>query len=283
MRRALATEARRPAAALLELTKYRIALSLALAATAGFLLAGGPAPEVWRVFLPVFLVSLGASAWNQVLEQDIDALLPRTRHRPLPARRMTPRQALLWGMLFLVAGLLWWRGPAQWLLLGGALLYVFGYTPLKRRTAWALALGALVGAMPVLVGALYAGRLSPEVLLAFLALYFWQYPHTYALHAWEAPHWEAAGLPYLRGASAHAICLAGASLLAALAMGALFGRMMGLTGVLLAGALLAVPSRPLWRLWRWGREEDGRALFLSSLLFLTVWLVSLNLIAWRWS
>ncbi len=134
------------------------------------------------------LVTGGALALNQYAERRQDALMTRTRGRPIPSGRISPRRAVAFGLLLTAVGAayLWtvvgWL-PAALTLLSSA-LYVLVYTPLKTRTSIASLVGALPGALPVLVGwSAAAGTLSAQAFAVFGIFFFWQLPHILAL-AW---------------------------------------------------------------------------------------------------
>ncbi len=134
------------------------------------------------------LVGAGAGALNQYLEKEQDAKMNRTRHRPLPSGRITPREALLLGTIFSLAGVLILSVGAN--RLSGLLailtlgFYLFLYTPLKGRSALCTLVGAIPGAMPPLIGwAAGNGSLNLEAWLLFGILFLWQLPHFLAI-AW---------------------------------------------------------------------------------------------------
>jgi heme o synthase len=112
----------------------------------------------------------------------------RTQMRPLPSRRLSPGQALWFGIaLALIGGLELGLGVnwlASGLCISTLLLYLFLYTPLKQKTWWSTTVGAFPGAMPPLIGyAAAANRLTPEAWVLYAILFLWQFPHFYAI-AW---------------------------------------------------------------------------------------------------
>jgi len=134
------------------------------------------------------LATAGALALNQHVERDADAVMTRTRLRPLPTRRLSPHESLGFGTALLVAGLAylvvacgaWPAGLAAF----SALAYVGAYTPLKRRSYMATLVGAVPGALPTLIGWTAAvGRIEPAALALFAIAYLWQLPHVLGL-AW---------------------------------------------------------------------------------------------------
>ena len=173
------------------LVKPRLALMVQFTVAAAFLLAAGGQPD-WLLLVHTLagttLVAYGASVLNQLLERDTDALMERTRNRPLPAGRVRPLDALRFGALLSAAGVVWLAvlvNPLTSLLavitLGS---YVFAYTPLKRRTTVNTAVGAVSGALPPVIG--WAGATGQIDLAAgalFLIRLVWQCPHFWAI-AW---------------------------------------------------------------------------------------------------
>ena len=176
---------------LAEMTKPGITLMVTLTAGLGFLLAGGETFSfllLVHTLLGTALVSGGASVLNHVMERDADALMRRTANRPLPAGRMDPDAALLFGVLLGIAGLLELALAVNLLtaFLGAVALagYAFVYTPLKRVTSLATVIGAVPGAIPPMMGwSAVRGELDLAAWVLFGILFFWQMPHFLAI-AW---------------------------------------------------------------------------------------------------
>ena len=149
----------------------------------------------------VTLLAMGAAALNQVMERDIDALMVRTRLRPLPQGEMTPVAATFIGCGVSLAGCtaLFSAGGLLPVLLGLAALawYLAVYTPLKRRTPLALPLGALCGSVPPLIGWCMAGGALTDFRIITLAgmFFIWQIPHFWLLQARHADDYRRAGIP----------------------------------------------------------------------------------------
>lgn len=191
---------------LLELTKPRITALVATTCAAGFLLAT-PARELpWTALaatvLGTALVCAGSAALNHHAERDVDARMRRTANRPLPAGRLEPDTALLWGALLAGAGLLvlaLGANPLTALLAAATLVcYVWIYTPLKRRTALATLVGAIPGAAPPLLGWTgAAGEIELGAWLLFALLFLWQLPHFLAIAWLYHDDYRAAGLHLL--------------------------------------------------------------------------------------
>jgi protoheme IX farnesyltransferase len=149
--------------------------------------------------LGTILVVAAANVFNMYLERDTDALMPRTMNRPLPAGRIDPACALLFGVLLAsisVPLLTFVVGPLPGLLAALALVtYVLIYTPLKRRTTASLLVGAVAGAIPPLIGWTAAtGSIDPPGLVLFAILFLWQVPHFLAIAFFRRAEFARAGL-----------------------------------------------------------------------------------------
>lgn len=184
----------------LALTKPRIVALVALTAAAGYALglrtlppgaypASSRAATLWvlaHTMLGVALVAGGTSALNQLLERDVDARMRRTAGRPLPAGRMGVGEAAAFAWSISAAGVLHLAllVDGRTALLAAATLgiYVFAYTPLKRRTPHATLVGAVPGALPIVGGWTAAGApLDARAGALFAVLFLWQLPHVLAL------------------------------------------------------------------------------------------------------
>ncbi|HMR09437.1 MAG TPA: heme o synthase [Polyangiaceae bacterium] len=189
------------AKALLQLTKPGVTRLVLVTSAAGALVA----PQ--RLPLGQFLLSLvgtaavvgAANALNMVFERDVDALMERTRMRPLPQGRLTPEEATIFGVVLAILGLSFlsfFVAPITGLLAAVALVsYVLVYTPLKRVTPMALHVGAIPGAIPPLLGwTSVTGRLDGPALSLFLVLFVWQLPHFLAITLFRQEEYRRAGL-----------------------------------------------------------------------------------------
>jgi protoheme IX farnesyltransferase len=203
--RDLAVRIRRVAADLFELTKVRLS-SLVLVTTAiGYLhatagdrtLAGGVAALAGTA-----LAAFGANALNQYAERDLDAIMTRTRGRPLPAGRLAPRLARDLGVALVIAGVALLAVFTTWLAAAlaafSAVSYVLLYTPLKRVSPHSTLLGAVPGALPPVIGYVAAAApLDLEAAYLFGLLFFWQLPHFYAISWLYRDDYGRAGYPML--------------------------------------------------------------------------------------
>lgn len=194
-----------------ELTKPRITF-LVLATTAvAYRLGGGSDAAAFAALLSgTALVAGGASALNQYWERRADALMRRTRYRPLPSRRISPAEALAFGVVLSAAGLalLAALNGMTWILAAAALgSYVLAYTPLKRVTSVCTIVGAVPGAIPALMGwAAARGSLGAGAWALFGVLFLWQLPHFLAIGWIYREDYARGGFPMLtvvdRGGSA---------------------------------------------------------------------------------
>ena len=181
---------------------YEAAHHLARAATgaAGACLAPGhpPAGRLCLSLVGTALIVGSANALNMWWERDVDALMRRTRNRPLPAGRMSPDVAIIFGLaLALIAAPMLFLVNAMTGVLGLVALvtYVLVYTPLKRHTHLALLVGAVPGAMPPLLGWTTAtGSIGLGGLLLFGVCFLWQLPHFAAITIFRAEDYARAGL-----------------------------------------------------------------------------------------
>ena len=139
-----------------------------------------------HALLGTALLIAGATVMNQLMERRQDALMPRTASRPLPSSRLSARSAVVFAFAASLAGVGWLlvtQPPTVPLLaVLSWCLYVLIYTPLKRISIWHTPVGALAGAMPILLGSATANAVcSPFSLILFGAVFFWQFPHTAAI------------------------------------------------------------------------------------------------------
>jgi len=176
---------------LVELVKARLTLLVLLTTAVGFYLgAEGPINFV-ALLHTVFgtaAAAAGAAALNQWWEYNLDALMERTRSRPVPAGRMRPRDAVILGSALSIFGVAYLAFVCNALSAALAaitiIIYIFAYTPLKRVSTFNTALGAVPGALPPMIGwAAARGTLNAGAWTLFAILFFWQLPHFFAI-AW---------------------------------------------------------------------------------------------------
>lgn len=174
-----------------ELIKARLTSLVMVTTLAGFYMGWSGSMNWGRLFAALFgtwLVASGSAALNELLERRTDAMMPRTRNRPLPAGRLSPDAALLIGFALVVAGLaclyLLVNLLAATLAAATMATYLFAYTPLKRRTTLNTLVGAIPGALPPMIGwAAARGTVDSGAWALFAILFCWQMPHFLAI-AW---------------------------------------------------------------------------------------------------
>ena len=176
---------------LVELVKARLTLLVLVTTAVGFYL-GAEGPINFAALLHTVFgtaaAAAGAAALNQWWEYKLDALMQRTRSRPVPAGRMRPRVAVLLGTALSIFGIAYLAFVCNALSAALAaitiIIYIFAYTPLKRVSTFNTALGAVPGALPPMIGwAAARGTLNAGAWMLFAILFFWQLPHFFAI-AW---------------------------------------------------------------------------------------------------
>jgi protoheme IX farnesyltransferase len=265
----------------LELTKPRITVMVVFTALVGFVMASSGPLDLQLMALALAgtaLVAAGAAVLNQVLERDTDALMLRTRERPLPAGRVPLLEAIVFGSAVTGGGLsllLLGCGPLPALVAFATWAsYLFLYTPLKRRTPLATLVGAVPGALPPVIGWTAASQsLDPGAFILFAILFLWQVPHFLAIAWLYRDDYARGGFPMLpvvdregsftaRQAVVHSLAL----LLVSLApVGAGMAGPLYLGGAFLLGVALTAFAV---RLLSTRDLVAARGLFLASVLYL---------------
>ena len=275
-----ASPSRGRAADFFELTKPRITVLVLVTTMVGYYLGAEKLLSLLLVhtLLGTGLVAAGASAFNMYLERSLDALMQRTRRRPLPAGRLQPGEALVFAALISTAGMVYLYAlvnPLTSLLSAITFIsYIFLYTPLKTRTWLCTLIGAIPGALPAAMGwAAASGRLSAGAWILFGIVFLWQLPHFYAIGWMYRDEYASAGFPMLpvldatggrtsRQASLYILGLIGLSVLPSLA---------GMAGLVYLGGALAFGVLFLWFGVRFARARDrlsARTLFFASIAYL---------------
>jgi protoheme IX farnesyltransferase len=276
---------------LIALTKPAIMSLLLLTALGGMFLAAGGVPPFGILAATLIggaAASGGASSLNHYFDRDIDERMRRTRHRPLPAHRVSTRVAVIWGValnviafavLAVFANLL-----AALLALGGTVFYILVYTLwLKRTTAQNIVIGGAAGAIPPLVGwAAITGSLDLAAWLLFAIVFFWTPAHFWALALLIRDDYERAGVPMLpvvRGdeATAWNILAYAASLLPLTLLLFIIGGLgyLYLAAAIILGALFIGYAFRLLRTGAVRRRAMARAVYLYSLLYLALLFVAI--------
>ena len=239
---------------------------------------------VCGLLLGTGLVAGGASAFNQVLERDLDALMRRTRARPLADQRLQPQEGLLFGSAITIAGLLMIVAASNLLAagvaLGTLLSYAVVYTPLKRKTSFATVIGAIPGALPPIIGwAAVQGELPAQPWILFGIMFLWQLPHFLAIAWMYRDDYARAGFAMLpviepdgRSTGRQAVVYA-----AALVPLSLAPSLVHMTGEIYFAAALVLGLVFLWLTLRFARTRsvaDARRVFFASIIYLPVlWIV----------
>lgn len=265
------------------LTKPGIIRLLLIITFCAMLVAQRGMPDLWLTLwtmLGMGMISGSANAMNMVYDQDIDAVMARTAHRPLPNGRLDTRAALLFALLLGLAGFLLLNllvNPMTAMAaLGGHLFYVVIYTMwLKRSTPQNIVIGGAAGAAPPLVGwAAVTGEISVAAWIMFAIVFFWTPPHFWALALYKCKDYERAKVPMLpvicgdkvtkRQMLYYTLLLLPVTLLLALAhLGWVY---------LISASVLGLVF--IWFAWKVLREQEGyrmaRAMFFYSLLYLAL-------------
>ena len=269
------------------ITKAGLAISVVFSSIAGFLLGVTDFHSLdWMVLLKLAIggyCMVGASnAYNQVIEKDLDALMDRTKNRPVPAGRMSPNIALVIASILTLIGivLLYTINPKTAMF--GAIsifLYTSIYTPLKTMTSLSVFVGAFPGAIPFMLGWVAAtGNFGIEAGTLFLIQFFWQFPHFWAIGWFLYEDYEKAGFFMLptgkkdKGTALqiilYTIWLIVASLLPALGYtGQLFISPIAAVLVFLLGLWMLYYSVQLYKL---RTSKAARTLMLVSVSYITL-------------
>jgi protoheme IX farnesyltransferase len=274
---------------LVSLTKPRLSALVLCTLAGGMWLAPGsvPASSWMSTLLGTALLVGAANALNCWMERDRDRLMPRTRSRPLASGRLAPDVGLVFGVLLASVAISILALGSNHLTLALGILalvsYVGAYTPLKTRTAWALLLGTVPGALPPLMGwTEVTGRLDAGGLLLFGLLVAWQIPHFLAIAMFRRNEYRAAGMqvfPLVHGevvtrvwmvASAFVLLVLSLALVPVGLGGKLYASVAAIVGVLFLlvvvhGALLDGGRAWAWKVFRFSLVHLA-ALFAALLL-----------------
>lgn len=185
-----------------ELGKFRITSFVALSSSVGYILNRGAIEfEMILPILGTFLLAAGSSAINHFQDRKFDALMERTKSRPIPSNRIDPISALMIGVNFILLGsvVLYMSSNSTALYLGWlAVIWYNGiYTPMKRKYAMAVVPGALIGAIPPIIGWVASGGQLFDMKILMVAFFFfiWQIPHFWLLVLIHGNDYEKAGFP----------------------------------------------------------------------------------------
>ncbi len=267
-----------------QLTKVGLSLSVVFSSLAGYLLAVDEINVSILALLAVggYLMVGASNAFNQVIEKDTDALMKRTKNRPLPAGRMHVSMAMVIAVSFTIVGLaiLYSINPKSALF--GAIsifLYTSVYTPLKSVTPLAVFVGAIPGAIPFMLGWVAATNdFSIEPGMLFLIQFFWQFPHFWAIAWLQYDEYKKAGFNLMpmgqKNKKAvlqiliYIVCLIIVSVIPVLKLTGNF-YIYPLTAIILAllgGKMLFYALK----LYKNQSNKEARQLMLSSVLYITL-------------
>jgi len=265
------------------LTKPRLNFLVVATSAAGFYLGSAPPVDTVRLAFAAAgtaLVAGGAAVLNQVAERGTDALMRRTRLRPLPDGRVTVVEALALGLLLSGAGfaVLATRAnqPAAVLALTTLIIYLIVYTPMKRHTPMATLVGAVPGALPAVIGWTAAHeRIAAGGVALFAIVFLWQIPHFMAISWLYRDDYGKAGFPMLtvidpegRRAGRHAVICA-----AALIPAAFVPLLIGLSGAVYGAIAAVLGCALLWLSVAFARQRSdaaARQLFVGSIVYLPI-------------
>ena len=186
-----------------ELTKFRLTLSVVFSSFISYML-GAKEFDIKILMLLLFggfFVVAASNIYNQIIEKDLDALMIRTRNRPIPTNRISVNEALILAILFTIIGLtlLYIIYPIVALLAAVSIfLYASVYTPLKLITPLSVFVGAIPGALPFMLGWVAAtGEVGIEAVILFLMQFFWQFPHFWSIGWMQNKDYKNAGFKML--------------------------------------------------------------------------------------
>jgi protoheme IX farnesyltransferase len=276
----IARDRRQVAVDLLALTKPRVVVMILVTTLVGYYVGLTGAPDYVKVLhlvIGTLLAAGGTLALNQYWERHVDALMERTRMRPLPDGRLQPLEALVFGTAITVLGIVYLAACVGVLsaavTAATAVLYLFAYTPLKLRTALCTIVGAVPGALPPVTGWVAArDDLALGAWILFGILFLWQLPHTLAIARLYREDYARAGVRVLPvvdvgGTTERQIVTACLALLAVSLLPTLIGLaggvyfigalLLGLTFVALGGLQALAPS-----------TTSARRVLYASLLYL---------------
>ena len=265
-------------------TKMGLSISVVFSSLAGYLLAA----DVVN-FQTLFLLAIGgyfmvgaSNVFNQIIERDLDALMDRTKNRPIPAGRMTVTYAFILAIILTVAGLSILYSINERTAMFGAIsicLYTSAYTPLKTKTPLSVFVGAIPGAIPFMLGWVAAtGKFGIEAGILFMLQFFWQFPHFWAIGWFLHDDYQKAGFNMLptgkrdKGTALQAIIYIVWTVLISLVP------FFGFTGALQLSITAAIVTLivGIWflfygfRLFKNQTVKAARQLMLSSVVYITL-------------
>ena len=184
-------------------TKMGLSISVVFSSLAGYLLAADTVDFNTLILLAIggyFMVG-ASNVFNQIIERDLDALMDRTKNRPIPSGRMNVTTAFVLAIILTIAGLSILYSINERTAMFGAIsicLYTSAYTPLKTKTPLSVFVGAIPGAIPFMLGWVAAtGKFGIEAGVLFMLQFFWQFPHFWAIGWFLHEDYQKAGFNML--------------------------------------------------------------------------------------
>ena len=271
-----------------ELTKPRMNFLVVVTTMVGYYMAARGWADWGRVIYTLVgtaLTAAGSSVFNQFAERSFDTLMRRTANRPLPGGRVRPIEALIYGIALSIAGVgilaLWVNALTALLGALTLLLYVFVYTPAKRRTSLCTIIGAIPGAIPPVMGfTAVQGTLTPQALTLFTILFFWQMPHFLAIAILYRDDYARGGFLMLPVVD-EGLAMTGRQILLyslSLVTVSLMPALLGMSGVIyFAAALMLGLAFTGFGIVcvRTKTRADARQLFLASIVYLPALLAAM--------
>ena len=265
-------------------TKMGLSISVVFSSLAGYLLAADTVDFITLILLAIggyFMVG-ASNVFNQIIERDLDALMDRTKNRPIPAGRITVTTAFALAIILTIAGLSILYSINERTAMFGAIsicLYTSAYTPLKTKTPLSVFVGAIPGAIPFMLGWVAAtGKFGIEAGVLFMLQFFWQFPHFWAIGWFLHEDYQKAGFNMLptgkrdKGTALQAIIYSVWTVLISIVP------VFGFTGKLKLSvvAMIVTLGVGVWflyygfRLFKNQTDKAARQLMLSSVVYITL-------------
>ncbi|MFO0323007.1 MAG: heme o synthase [Bacteroidota bacterium] len=271
------------ATAYFKLTKFKLsALVVFSAVITYFSIADNfEAQKIVALIVGGFLVTSAANGFNQIIEMDLDALMSRTKLRPLPTANLSKKEAILFCLILSLFGVivLGWYCNVLSGIVGFLSIFIYAlvYTPLKLKTPFSVFVGAFPGAFPTLIGAIAAADGFGEIhffgVLLFLIQFFWQFPHFWAI-AWVShDDYQRAGFFMLpskggRDKSSRALILKYTLALFPISLTPYFFGYTGWMSATLVSMMDLIFIFQAFQLYKSGTIEDARKLMYGSFIYL---------------
>lgn len=275
----------------MELTKMRLTLMVVFSAVLGYVIAAGGslhAVPVLILGIAGFCVAGAANAINQILEKDYDVLMTRTADRPVVTGRMAVSEALVIAGVLLIIGIVLlalFNPLAAFLGMLSFIVYAFLYTPMKRYGTLSVAVGAIPGALPVVIGSVaFEGTITWLAIVLFAIQFLWQFPHFWAIGFLSFDQYRKAGFKLVPSSENgeiherlgwHTLCYA----LLLLPVCAL-SYWSGVTGLVTTLCMSLVSAWYIYRsyhFWKRFTQETARTLMFTSFAYLPLILLTILL------